>query len=42
MDMNWQWNNPANPADAAIGPGLYDNHLYYGYVLATWKREVRS
>lgn len=31
MDVNWQYNNPANPADAAIGPQGYDNHLYYRY-----------
>ncbi|KAI0731003.1 glycoside hydrolase superfamily [Earliella scabrosa] len=32
MDVNWQWNNPdANPADAAIGPMAYDNHLYYSF-----------
>ncbi|KAJ7460760.1 glycoside hydrolase family 5 protein [Mycena latifolia] len=29
MDINWQWNSPANPADAKIGPQAYDNHLYY-------------
>ncbi|KAJ7173674.1 glycoside hydrolase family 5 protein [Mycena filopes] len=29
MDINWQYNNPSNPADAAIGPQGYDNHLYY-------------
>ncbi|KAJ7497937.1 glycoside hydrolase family 5 protein [Mycena galericulata] len=29
MDVNWQYNNPANPSDAAIGPQRYDNHLYY-------------
>jgi hypothetical protein len=29
MDINWQWGNPSNPADAAIGPQVYDNHLYY-------------
>ncbi|KAJ7230653.1 glycoside hydrolase family 5 protein [Mycena pura] len=29
MDINWQFNNPANPADAQIGPQGYDNHLYY-------------
>ncbi|KAK6978151.1 glycoside hydrolase [Favolaschia claudopus] len=29
MDVNWQYNAPANPADAAIGPQGYDNHLYY-------------
>ena len=32
MDINWQFNNPANPADAAVGPQGYDNHLYYRYV----------
>ncbi|KAM5531475.1 hypothetical protein V8D89_014865 [Ganoderma adspersum] len=31
MDVNWQYNNPANPADAAIGPAGYDNHLYYSF-----------
>jgi hypothetical protein len=31
MDVNWQYNNPANPAAAANGPQLYDNHLYYKY-----------
>lgn len=29
MDVNWQYNNPANPAAAKIGPQIYDNHLYY-------------
>jgi hypothetical protein len=29
MDINWQYNDPPNPADAAIGPQGYDNHLYY-------------
>lgn len=29
MDVSWQWNNPPNPADAALGPQAYDNHLYY-------------
>ena len=29
MDVSWQYNNPSNPADAAIGPQAYDNHLYY-------------
>ncbi|KAF8238144.1 glycoside hydrolase family 5 protein [Tricholoma matsutake] len=29
MDINWQNNNPYNPAEAAIGPQIYDNHLYY-------------
>lgn len=31
MDVNWQHNNPPNPADAAIGPMGYDNHLYYSF-----------
>ncbi|KAF8548718.1 glycoside hydrolase family 5 protein [Imleria badia] len=31
MDINWQYNNPSNPADAAIGPQGYDNHLYYSF-----------
>ncbi|CCM02655.1 uncharacterized protein FIBRA_04759 [Fibroporia radiculosa] len=31
MDINWQYDNPPNPADAAIGPQGYDNHLYYSY-----------
>lgn len=31
MDVNWQHNNPSNPADAAIGPQAYDNHLYYSF-----------
>ncbi|PPQ63116.1 hypothetical protein CVT24_005827, partial [Panaeolus cyanescens] len=31
MDINWQQNSPANPADAAIGPQGYDNHLYYSF-----------
>ncbi|KAI0029966.1 glycoside hydrolase family 5 protein [Vararia minispora EC-137] len=31
MDINWQNNNPPNPADAAIGPQVYDNHLYYSF-----------
>ncbi|KAI0792213.1 glycoside hydrolase family 5 protein [Abortiporus biennis] len=34
MDVNWQHNNPSNPADAAIGPQGYDNHLYYRYGVA--------
>ena len=29
MDILWQYNNPANPADAALGPQSYDHHLYY-------------
>ncbi|KAH7918458.1 glycoside hydrolase family 5 protein [Leucogyrophana mollusca] len=31
MDINWQYDNPPNPAYAAIGPQGYDNHLYYSY-----------
>ncbi|EIW75230.1 glycoside hydrolase family 5 protein [Coniophora puteana RWD-64-598 SS2] len=31
MDVNWQYNNPSNPADAKIGPQGYDNHLYYSF-----------
>lgn len=31
MDVSWQYNNPPNPADAAIGPQSYDNHLYYSW-----------
>ncbi|KAG2123463.1 glycoside hydrolase family 5 protein [Suillus clintonianus] len=31
MDVNWQYNNPSNPADVAIGPQAYDNHLYYSF-----------
>ncbi|EKM50047.1 glycoside hydrolase family 5 protein [Phanerochaete carnosa HHB-10118-sp] len=31
MDVNWQFNNPPNPAAAAIGPQGYDNHLYYSF-----------
>ncbi|KAG6381772.1 glycoside hydrolase family 5 protein [Boletus reticuloceps] len=31
MDINWQYNNPPNPAKAAIGPQGYDNHLYYSF-----------
>ncbi|KAI6041889.1 glycoside hydrolase family 5 protein [Pisolithus marmoratus] len=31
MDINWQYNNSSNPADAAIGPQGYDNHLYYSF-----------
>ncbi|KAJ7604572.1 glycoside hydrolase superfamily, partial [Roridomyces roridus] len=27
-DVNWQFNNPPNPAAAAIGSQLYDNHLF--------------
>jgi len=31
MDTLWQYNNPANPAAAAIGPQAYDHHLYYSF-----------
>jgi len=31
MDVNWQYNDPPNPRDAAIGPQAYDNHLYYSF-----------
>ncbi|KAI0692451.1 glycoside hydrolase family 5 protein [Cytidiella melzeri] len=31
MDVNWQYDSPPNPADAAIGPQGYDNHLYYSF-----------
>ncbi|GJE93192.1 glycoside hydrolase family 5 protein [Phanerochaete sordida] len=31
MDVNWQYNSPPNPADAALGPQGYDNHLYYSF-----------
>jgi len=31
MDVNWQNNDPPNPASAAIGPQGYDNHLYYSF-----------
>jgi glucan endo-1,6-beta-glucosidase len=31
MDVTWQYNNPSNPADAAIGPQAYDNHLYFSF-----------
>ncbi|KAH0836816.1 glycoside hydrolase family 5 protein [Lanmaoa asiatica] len=34
MDINWQYDNPPNPADAAIGPQGYDNHLYYSQFIA--------
>jgi hypothetical protein len=33
MDILWQYNDPSNPADAAIGPQSYDHHLYYRLVL---------
>ena len=32
MDILWQYNNPANPADVALGPQSYDHHLYYKLV----------
>ncbi|EJF64330.1 glycoside hydrolase [Dichomitus squalens LYAD-421 SS1] len=31
MDVNWQYNDPPNPADVTIGPTGYDNHLYYSF-----------
>jgi len=31
MDVNWQYDDPPNPADAALGPQAYDNHLYYSF-----------
>ncbi|KAF8601197.1 glycoside hydrolase [Ceratobasidium sp. AG-I] len=31
MNKDWQFNNPANPADAADGPQLYDSHLYFSF-----------
>ncbi|KAG8785267.1 hypothetical protein FRC12_017790 [Ceratobasidium sp. 428] len=31
MNKDWQHNNPTNPADAAIGPQLYDAHLYFSF-----------
>ncbi|KAJ3512951.1 hypothetical protein NLJ89_g3223 [Agrocybe chaxingu] len=31
MNAQWQYNNPSNPADGAIGPTAYDNHLYYSF-----------
>jgi hypothetical protein len=33
MDILWLYDNPANPADASIGPQAYDHHLYYRLVL---------
>ncbi|VDC00954.1 unnamed protein product [Peniophora sp. CBMAI 1063] len=31
MDVSWQYNDPPNAAQAALGPQTYDNHLYYLY-----------
>ncbi|KAG8759621.1 hypothetical protein FRC12_009716 [Ceratobasidium sp. 428] len=31
MNKDWQYNNPPNPADAAIGPQAYDAHLYFSF-----------
>jgi hypothetical protein len=31
MDILWQYNDPPNPSDAAIGPQAYDHHLYYSF-----------
>lgn len=39
MDVNWQYNNPSNPADAAIGPQAYDSHLIYAWV-RSWLHQV--
>lgn len=36
MDINWQNTNPPNPADAKIGPQVYDNHLYYRCVFISY------
>ncbi|EUC58893.1 glycoside hydrolase family 5 protein [Rhizoctonia solani AG-3 Rhs1AP] len=30
-NKDWQYNNPPNPADAAIGPQVYDAHLYFSF-----------
>ena len=39
MDVSWQWGDSrANPADAARGPQVYDNHLYYSYVFPVLPR----
>ncbi|KAG2364647.1 hypothetical protein BDR07DRAFT_1279240 [Suillus spraguei] len=29
MDVNWQYNNPPNPANAVNGPQAYDDHMYF-------------
>lgn len=42
MDVNWQFNDPANPAAAAIGPQGYDNHLYYSSVVAAFFFNIGS
>jgi len=31
MDILWQYNDPPNPSEAAIGPQAYDHHLYYSF-----------
>ncbi|QRV95252.1 Cellulase (glycosyl hydrolase family 5 protein) [Ceratobasidium sp. AG-Ba] len=31
MNKDWQYNNPPNPADVAIGPQVYDAHLYFSF-----------
>jgi aryl-phospho-beta-D-glucosidase BglC (GH1 family) len=31
MNRGWQHNNPPDPAAAADGPQLYDNHLYFNF-----------
>ncbi|KAK2467375.1 hypothetical protein APHAL10511_000610 [Amanita phalloides] len=45
MDFSWQSNHPSNPADAAIGSQLYDNHLYLSFgvrVTYSWLQLVSS
>jgi hypothetical protein len=32
MNVLWQYNDPPNPSEAAIGPQTYDQHLYYRLV----------
>ncbi|KAI0630906.1 glycoside hydrolase family 5 protein [Trametes polyzona] len=31
MDVTSQYNNPPNPANAKIGPQVYDDHVYYNF-----------
>jgi hypothetical protein len=35
MDILWQYNDPSDPSEAAIGPQAYDHHLYYRLVRYT-------
>lgn len=38
MDMTWQnKGGPANPADAADGPQVYDDHLYYNFGVRSYR-----